>query len=199
MTTVAKAWAVFLLSLSLVLLVVYLINPSTLFARNITQYKDTISNSAPLAASNHTLSFRLGTTISPGSYIEVTPPSGFEVLGTSTFSAERNVELYVNGSLRNSGDTLTAGQDLVEITPGTPGMIRYTLNTSSGIAEGANLELRIGNNTSKALDFSVEFSSSTGTTTTEADINPIINDSTIGTKEVLVEIYDGAMVADAGF
>src|SRR3989338_764813 len=199
MTIVAKAWAFFFLCLSLVLLVVYLINPSTLFARNITQYKDTISNSTPMVGSNHTLAFRLGTTISPGSYIEVTPPSGFEVIGTSTFAAERNVELYVNGVPRTSGDTLSAGMDLVEIFPGTPGMIRYTLNTSSGISEGANLELRIGNNTSKALEFSVEFSTSTGTTTTEADIKPIINDTSIGTKEVLVEIYDGGLVAEAGF
>ncbi|OGG65187.1 hypothetical protein A2929_02045 [Candidatus Kaiserbacteria bacterium RIFCSPLOWO2_01_FULL_45_25] len=199
MTIVAKAWAFFFLCLSLVLLVVYLINPSTLFARNITQYKDTISDSAPEFASNHTLAFRLGTTISPGAYIEVTPPTGFEVLGTSTFVAERNVELYVNGALRDSSDTLSASTDLVEIFPGTPGMIRYTLNTSSGIAEGANLELRIGNNTSKALEYSVEVSTTTGTTTTEADIKPIINDTSIGTKEVLVEIYDGGLVAEAGF
>src|SRR3989344_1606866 len=178
MTIVAKAWAFFFLCLSLVLLVVYLINPSTLFARNITQYKDTISDSAPEFASNHTLAFRLGTT---------------------TFVAERNVELYVNGALRDSSDTLSASTDLVEIFPGTPGMIRYTLNTSSGIAEGANLELRIGNNTSKALEYSVEVSTTTGTTTTEADIKPIINDTTIGTKEVLVEIYDGGLVAEAGF
>jgi len=199
MTTVAKAWAFLLLSLSLVLLVVYLINPSTLFARNITQYKDTISDSRPLAAANHTLSFRLGTTISPGAYIEITPPAGFEILGTSTFAAERNVELRVNGTLRNSGEIQTAAMDLVEIIPGSPGMIRYTLNTTSGISSGANLELRIGNNTSKALQFSEEFSTSTGTTTTEADIKPIINADTIGTKQVLVEIYDGGLVADAGF
>lgn len=199
MTIVAKAWAFFFLCLSLVLLVVYLINPSTLFARNITQYKDTISDSTPMVGSNHTLAFRLGTTISPGSYIEVTPPAGFEVIGTSTFTADRNVELYVNGVPRNSGSVLNSSTDLVEIFPGTPGMIRYTLNSSSGISEGANLELRIGNNTSESLEFSIEYSTSTGTTTTEADIKPIINDSSIGTKEVLVEIYDGGLVAEAGF
>lgn len=199
MTTVAKAWAFFLLSLSLVLLVVYLINPSTLFARNISQYKDTISDSAPLTASNHTLSFTMETSISPGAYIEVTPPSGFEVLGTSTFAAERNVEMYVNGVLRNSGTVLDSSTDLVEIFPGTPGMIRYTLNTTTGINEDSNVELRIGNNTSKALEFSIEFSTSTGTTTTEADIKPIVNDSTVGTKEVAVEIYDGGLVANGDF
>src|SRR3989344_1053926 len=138
MTIVAKAWAFFFLCLSLVILVVYLINPSTLFARNITQYKDTISDSAPEFASNHTLAFRLGTTISPGAYIEVTTPTGFEVLGTSTFVAERNVELYVNGALRDSSDTLSASTDLVEIFPGTPGMI----STKSVLAESVSLESR---------------------------------------------------------
>lgn len=199
MTTVAKAWAFFILSLSLVLLVVYLINPATLFARNISQYKDTISDSAPLQASNHTLSFRMETAVSPGAYIEVTPPAGFEMLSTSTFVAERNVELYVNGVLRNSGTVLNSSTDLVEIFPGTPGMIRYTLNTSTGINDGANVEMRIGNNTSRALEYSVEVSTSTGTTTTEADIKPIINDSSIGTKKVAMEIYDGGLVANADF
>lgn len=199
MTTVAKAWAFFLLSLSLVLLVVYLINPATLFARNISQYKDTISDSTPSQASNHTLSFKMETAVSPGAYIEVTPPAGFEILSTSTFVAERNVELYVNGALRNSGTVLDASTDLVEIFPGTPGMIRYTLNTSTGISDGSNVEMRIGNNTSKALEFSIEFSTSTGTTTTEADIKPIVNDSSVGTKKVAMEIYDGGLVANADF
>lgn len=199
MTLVAKAWALFFATLGVAFFLVFLISPELLLARNITQYKDTISNSHPLSPSNHTLSFRLGTAISPGAYIEVTPPAGFEVLSTSTFTADRNVELYVNGVARQSSSTQSAVFDMVEIFPGSPGMIRYTLNTTSGIAANSNLELRIGNNTSKSLVYSVEFSSTTGTTTTEADEPPIINDGTIGTKEVLVEVYDGGLVADAGF
>lgn len=178
---------------------VWILFPTNLWARNITQYKDTISNSAPLTESNHSLSFKLDTTIAPGSYLEVTMPDGFETIGTTTFSADRNVELSVNNVLRQSSSTQSATYDQVEIFPGSPGVIRYTLNTTDGITTGSLLNLKIGNNTSKSLTYSLEFSTSTGTTTTQADIKPITNASTIGTHKVGLKIYDGGEVADANF
>ncbi len=199
MNLVAKAWASLLAILSVVFLLAVVFFPELIFAKNINQYKDTISNSTPDIASNHTLSFRLDTDISPGAYIEMTPPDGFEIINSANFSEERNVELLVNGVLRAAGPTQTASDDQVEIFAGSPGMIRYRLNTSTGISSGSNLELKIGNHTSESLDFSIEFSTSTGTTTTEADVKPIINAPTTGTKEVLLEIYDGGLVANAGF
>jgi hypothetical protein len=143
--------------------------------------------------------FKLDTTIAPGAYIEITPPDDFEVLGTTTFAAERNVTLAVNGSIRDSGSVLTSSSDFVEIIPGAPGMIRYTLNTSEGITAGSRLELKIGNHTDKSNDFSEEYSTSTGTTTTPADIEPIINSANTGTQQVGVAVYDGGLVAEAGF
>ncbi len=200
MTIVAKAWAFFIATFGVVVLLLMFFAPDLLSAsRNITEYKDLISNSTPLVASNHTLSFKLDTTVSGGAYIEVTPPPGFEVISTSTFAAERNVTLAVNGSLRASDSVLSPGVDMVEIIPGSPGMIRYTLNPSEGISAGSRLELRIGNHTDKSNVFAVEYSTSTGTTTTDADIKPIINDSSIGTKQVQVAVYDGSLVAEAGF
>jgi len=199
MNSVIKAWMCLFAVLSLCFIFVVAVSPDLLFARNINQYKNTISDSVPSVASNHTFSFVLNTNLSPGSVIEITPDSGFEILNSSNFAAERNVELKVNNVLRDSDSVLSASDDLVEIFPGTPGMIRYTLNTATGISSGANLELRIGNNTSKSLVASVTFSTSTGTTTIEADIKGIINDSTIGTKKFKVEVYDGGLVADAGF
>lgn len=199
MNIVAKSWAVFIALVSVVFLVSLFISPNYLMARNISQYSDLISNSNPQAASNHTFSFVLDTSISPGSYFEITPPTGFEIIGTSTFAAERNVELYANNVLRNSSDILSAGSDRVEIIPGTPGMIRYTLNTSSGLNSGTKIDIKIGNHTSKSLSFSVEYSTTTGTTTTQADIKPIINDATVGNKKFQLQVYDGILVADAEF
>lgn len=199
MNSVTKAWTYLLAILTIAILAMFIFFPEYIFARNINQYKDTISDSTPNIASNHTLSFVLNTDISPGSYIEITPPDNFEISSSSLFSEERNVELLVNGVVRDSGLIQTATEDQVEIFDGIPGMIRYTLNTTTGISSGSNLELKIGNHTSQSNEFSVEYSTSTGTTTTEADIKPIINDSTIGTKEMSVEIYDGSLVAEAGF
>ncbi len=199
MNNVAKAWTSLVVTFVLAFLVVLWFFPELVFARNISSYKDTISDSAPGMGSNHTLSFTIGTNLNPGAVIEVTPPAGFETLGTTTFAAERNVELLVNGSPRNSGEVHGPASDLVEIVPGTPGMIRYTLNTTSGISSGARLDLKIGNHTAESLEFSEEFSTSTGTTTTPADIKPIINDMSIGTKQMKVEVFDGGLVANAGF
>lgn len=200
MTLVAKTWAIFLLAISAVILLVFVFYPDLLLARNITNYKDTISTSAPELGANHTLAFNLGVDIDPSGYIEITPPDDFEILGTSTFAAERNVELYVNGTARAAGSVSGPTTDLVEIFPGLPGSIRYTLNSSTGIAAGSSLELRIGNHTSNSLAFSETYSTSTGTTTIEADIKPIINGPDIGTRRVEMDIYNGStLVADAGF
>jgi hypothetical protein len=199
MTKVAKAWGLLLAAICLVFLIVWSFFPELLFARNISQYKDTISDSQPTFASNHTLSFVIGTALSPGAYFEIRMPSDFDVLATSTFSAERNIELFVNGSARSADAILGPTTDLVEITPGLGGMLKYTLNPTDGIPAGASLQLKIGNHTSESLSFSETFSTSTGTTTIEADIEPIINATTVGTKQINVEVYDGGLVANAGF
>jgi hypothetical protein len=185
-----------LLALSFVLF-----SPGHLWAKNINQYRDVISNSAPSVPSNHTLSFRIDTTLAPGSVIEVVPPPGFETLGTSTFSADRNVELRVNNILRNSNGVGGSAIDLVEIIPGSPGLIRYTLNSIVGISSGSNLQLRIGNHTSKRQLFSEDYDEDTmSTTTIQADIPGIINSSSTGTHRVAVKIYSGGPeVAGANF
>jgi hypothetical protein len=199
MTKVVKAWVCLFAVLSVAFLIMLWQFPQLVFARNITSYKDTLSDSAPLLASNHTFSFTLGADIGPGATIEITPPASFEVLATSTFSAERNVELFVNGSPRDAGEVLSPVTDLVEITPGIPGMIRYTLNTSTGITAGSQLQLKVGNHTSESLELSEEYSTTTGTTTIPADVKPIVNASTPGTKQFKMEIFDGGLVANAGF
>lgn len=200
MTSVTKAWLYFLSVLTTAFLLTFTFFPELIFARNINEYKNTISDSAPLAESNHTLSFILNTTIGPGAYFEITPPDDFEVSASTTvFSAERNVELLVNGAPRVAGSFLDASTDLVEITPGIPGLIKYTLNTTTGITSGSRLQIKIGNHTSGSLLPETTFSTSTGTTTSSGDGKPITNGPTTGTKKFQVDVYDGGLVADAGF
>lgn len=172
--------------------------PDLLWARNINQYKDTISNSAPEQPSNHTLSFVLNTSVGPGAYMEFIPPAGFETLNSANFT-ERNVELIVNGVSRTAGPVQTPTDDLVEIFPGTPGMVRYTLNTATGITTGSAIKFKVGNHTATSVPFSFVFSPGFGTTTTPLDIKPIKNSSDEGTHTVDFKVYDGGMVADAGF
>ncbi len=194
MSAVLKAWAGLCAVAALVIFVV----PQVADALNILEYSDRISDSAPLAPANHTLRFTLNTNVSPNGVIEITPPSGFEIIASSTFAA-RNVELSVNGIPRDADTVAAPNIDQVEIFPGVPGMIRYTLAPNSGLVSGEEIEIKIGNHTSNAFTPSVTFSSTTGTTTIAGDIEPIINSGTTGTHEVKMEIFDGGLVANAGF
>lgn len=172
--------------------------PQSALALNVNEYKDTLSDSGPSEFSNHTFSFKLNTALSPGARIEITPPTGFSVLSTTTFSV-RNVELRVNSILRSSDAVAAPGVDQVEITTGAPGFFRYTLAPDFSITSGSQLELRIGNHTSTALPAVTTYSTSTGTTTSPADVEPVKNSSDLGVHEIKMEIYDGGLVAKEEF
>jgi hypothetical protein len=163
-------------------------------ALNITNYSNTISDSGPEEFANHNLKFTLGVGLSPGSIFELTPPAGFEIVSDSVTFTDKNVELLVNGISRPASSVGGPGVDQVEIMPGSPGMIRYTLAPDYGIASGQELQLKIGNNTSGSVGFSTEFSTTTGTTTTPADIEPIRNSTMLGAQKVRLEISDGGEV-----
>ncbi|USN92163.1 MAG: hypothetical protein H6782_04795 [Candidatus Nomurabacteria bacterium] len=198
MITGHKQWALFLTVLFCALICSLFLLPQYTKALNISEYKDRLSDSGPGEYSNHTIEFLLNTNVSPGGVIEITPPGGFDIIASSTF-AERNVELYVNGTPRISSTAPSPGVDMVEITTGSPGLIRYTLAPDSGITSGSRLQFRIGNHTSTALIPVTSFSTSTGTTTTQGDVEPIQNSMTLGVHEVNVEIYDGGLVANEEF
>lgn len=191
-----KGWSIFV-SLLLVVVAFFAFVTSS-YALNIHSYSDTISNSQPLAYADHTFEFTIRTDVAPGGYIEITPPTGFEIISTSTFDV-RNVELYVDGVPRTASSTLSATTDQVIITTGSPGLIRYNLNSTTGISSDADLELRIGSHTSNANAFSINYSTSTGTTTTPADIPPIRNSSEPGTYKMNVVVGGGTAPAYADF
>lgn len=145
-------------------------------ARNISNFKDTLSDSTPGDISNHTLQFTLDTNLAAGGHIDFVPPAGFSILAsdplaaTHTFSA-RNVELYVNGTPRSASSSGNATTDTVTITYGSPGAIRYTLNPTTGISDGDVVTLRIGSHTtnssttassSEPIDIGIQNASTTG-------------------------------------
>lgn len=197
MNIVARLWLSLIFVITLCGAIFFFL-PSDSFALNVRQYKDTISDSAPSSPSNHTFEFILDTDVAPGGRLEFTPPAGFETIAAATFS-ERNVQLFVNGNPRNADVSAAVGVDQVEITAGTPGFIRYTLAPDSGISAGSNIQFKIGNHTSDAVKPSSSFSTTTGTTTIQGDVEPIINSATLGTHEVKFEAWDGVLLARAGF
>lgn len=159
-------------------------------ARNIRSYSDVLSDSTPSDYSNHTIKLTLLKDVSPSGYIDFVPPDGFEILSTSTFSA-RNVELLVNGTPRNASSTGGANIDEVSITPGSPGLIRYTLNPTTGLSTDDELRLLIGSQTSTAFNGGFSYSSTTGTTTISRDIG-IKNASTTGSHRFGLSINNPA-------
>jgi hypothetical protein len=197
MSAVAKLWLSLIFVLTIFLVGIFFM-PSDTAALHVRQYRDTISDSAPVAAANHTFEFYIDTDVNPGGRLEFTPPAGFEIINAATFGV-RNVELLVNGVSRTAAVTAAPGVDQVEITPGSPGFIRYTLAPDFSIAAGSQIEFRIGNQTTYAADPVTSFSSTTGTTTTPADIEPILNSATLGTHEFDFEVWDGGLKASAGF
>lgn len=192
----AKTLLLTCVTLSLLLVSSVPLWPSFARTLNILEYRDTISDSAPEAFANHAIEFVVNTNVSPGGVIEITPPDGFEIIATSTFDV-RNIELVVNNTRRTSGAVVAPGVDGVEITTGSPGKIRYVLNPVTGLQKGDRLKLLIGNNTSQSEMGTTTFDEITGTTTIPADIEPIKNSSQLGRHDVLVEIYDGGLVATA--
>lgn len=169
--------------------------------RNIVQYSDTISSSRPSVAANHTFTFRPVSAIPPGARIEITTPPDFTLTDDEAFDPERNVELLVDGVARTVGPSQTAFADAVTVFPGTPGAIHYQLNTGSGIPANSQLELRVGTQTSLNIATSeTTFSTTTGTTTVVAGIEPITNATSTGRHTVDMRIFDGATeIANAGF
>lgn len=166
------------------------------YGLNVLTYMDTISDSKPGEYSNHTLSFVLNTDIAPGGYLELTPPLGFTVPAASF--GVRNVELRVNGTPRVATSTVSGTDDGVTITTGSPGNIRYDLNTTSGLFTGDHIEFRIGDHTTNAVIGSVNYSSSTGTTTIAGDVG-IQNSTATGTHRFSLRTGGGLAAAFADF
>ncbi len=167
-----------------ILSVGFFIGAQTAFAKNVTSYSDTISDSRPLGFANHTFSFTIQSDIAASGYLNFAWPAGFTVRSTSTFSALRNVEMIVNGIPRSVGSVVSAARDQAVITTGAGGSVRYNLNSSTGLSSGDQIVFKVGNHTTDSNVFGQTFSTTTGTSTTYADVLPIQNASTTGVHKV---------------
>lgn len=167
-------------------------------ARNVHTYSDLISTSNPGGDANHTFTFELKEAIAAGGYLDFDFPSGFELPATTTFGV-RNVELYVDGIPRTATGTPSATNDGVVITTGDGGSVRYTLNSSTGIPADSDIEFRIGNHTSNTIQPSLQYSTSTGTTTVPGDPVPITNTTTLGNHEIVMTAGGTAETVYADF
>lgn len=168
-------------------------------ARNVRQYSDTITDSAPLQGANHTFNFILLEDIPAGGVLQFDFPVEFNLPATSTF-AHRSVELLVNGVPRVSGDAVLPGQDGVTITTGNGGDIMYELNpTTAGLHADDEITVLVGNQTSTAIGVTYLHSTSTGTTTVQGDPEPVINPSTPGTYVIEMSISGGVEAVTADF
>ncbi len=200
MNLVVKIWLVLLLA---VFSIGLFYNLNFVQAKNIVSFQDLVSDSAPEKKSNHTLTFTLIENVPAGGYFVIELPPDMELLGTSTFSADRNVEMLVDGMERISSSSTDVAVDGVEINSGFGGSIKYTLNSSVGISAGSELKIKIGNHTTKANDFTeiYDYDLLATTTLTEADIKPIVNSSTTGSKKINMKVFksDHTEIANAGF
>ena len=176
-----------------------LVLPDFVKAKNIKSYKDTLSDSRIGNYSNHTLSFEIETSVSPGGYFDITPDAGFYIMPATTTFSVRNVELLVDGVPRSASSTGSALVDEVTINSGAPGSIRYTLNSTNGIPANSDIKFRIGDNTSNSVEPVTTYSTSTGTTTTPGDVPGIKNHSSVGTHRINLTVNGGAEEAYAGF
>ena len=177
----------------------FVIPTQDVLAINIAGYSNTLSDSGPLQFANHTYRFTPTVSIGAGGYIEFTLPTDFVMVSATTTFAERNVELYINGTPRTASSTASAGVDAVLIDRGAPQSVRYTLAPDAFVTANSQLELRIGNHTSGARDAQTLVSTTTGTTTIPADVEPIRNASTLGVHEIAMQIVDGGVVATQDF
>ena len=154
------------------------------YAVNLVSFSDTLSSSAPGAYANHTFRFTVNADINPSGTLTFTWPGDFTLTPATTTFDVRNVELLVNGTPRSATSSASATDDGVSISGGAGGSVTYTLNSSTGVSSGDNLEFRVGNHTSNSLDEREVAVGTSSSTTLPADIHPVQNSTATGTHEI---------------
>ncbi len=106
----------------------------------------------PLSGANHTIRFRVDTTIPPLGKIKIIPqagafviPSDFDYRAVDLATSSDRDSGYID---RQLGSALAAGVDRVSVATGTEGSITITLNPVAGIAAGSYVKIELGTNAS---------------------------------------------------
>lgn len=108
-------------------------------ASSITEASDTLSNSAPGVASNHTIAFETPNGMAIGEDFTITFPVAF----TMGSVAETDIDILVNGLSSTTAGTAAAGTWGVDVTGS---VITFETPTDAGIASSTPITVLIGTN-----------------------------------------------------
>ena len=154
-------------------------------AASITTASDTLSNSAPSQASNHTIAFTTSNGLIIGQTIEVTFPVGF----TMGSVGEDDVDILVASS--SSSTAAASGADTWGVDV-TGSVITFETPTNSGVASNTPIVIRIGNHAVTSGSGTNRITNPSATTTSYSiDIAGSMQDS----GQVRVAIIDEVQVS----
>lgn len=154
-------------------------------AASITSASDTLTNSAPNTASNHTIAFTTSNGMAIGQTIKLTFPVAF----TMTSIIEDDVDILFNGT--PSSTAAAAGVDTWGVAV-VGNEITFTTPTNNGVASSTAVTIRIGTNAVDSGTGVNQITNPTSTTTTYAiDIGGTMPDS----GQVRVAIVDQVRVS----
>ena len=154
-------------------------------AASITTASDTLSNSAPSQASNHTIAFTTSNGLIIGQTIEVIFPVGF----TMGSVGEDDVDILVASS--SSSTAAASGADTWGVDV-TGSVITFETPTNSGVASNTPIVIRIGTNAVTSGSGTNRITNPSATTTSYAiDIAGSMQDS----GQVRVAIIDEVQVS----
>jgi len=169
-------------------LLLWSIGVPTLFrsaeAASVLDASDTLSNSAPDTASNHTLAFTTPNGMEIGETIELTFPVGFDLSGLD----EDDIDLDVNASPEATDASAGAGVWGVVIAGDT---ITFTTPTDAGLASSTDVLIRIGNNAVDSGSGDTQIINPSATTSYAIEIGGTMPDA----GEVRVAIVDQVTVS----
>jgi hypothetical protein len=114
-------------------------------AASIQSASDTLSNSAPSAASNHTVAFQTPNGLAIGETITVTFPAQF----TMGSVAEGDIDIYVNGNSSSTAASAAAATWGVDVTGQ---IVTFETPTDMGVASATPISIRIGTNAAGGND-----------------------------------------------
>lgn len=149
-------------------------------AANVTSFSDTLSNSAPSVASNHTIQFTTPTGLSAGQDIDITFPAGFTGIGSIVaadidFDNGGTDESLVDGAASGADWGVSVLGQTITITSGTDVMAS---NATATILIGTNATggtNQISNPTTGSYEIGVDLGNGTDTGFTRVAIVDTVN------------------------
>lgn len=109
---------------------------------------DTISASAPIATSTHTVRFTVVTSVPPSGTITVTPAAGQFSVPAGLDYTDIDLATATSGPYADRSLAATAGvaEDGVSVVSGASGSLTITLNSAQGLSVGERVLLEVGSN-----------------------------------------------------